>query len=175
MGNPAGVRRDFDALEERRLKAAKLFKQGVAQAEIARQLGVHRQSVYRWQLALQREGRAGLKKAGRAGRKPKLSEMELRQVERILKAGAEESGYETGLWTIRRVAEVIERNFGVSYDLSQVWRILRGLGWSAQRPRGRAIERDEEAITRWKKERWPTLKKTPGARGKRSSSSTRAD
>ncbi len=175
MGNPAGVRRDFEALEKRRLRAARLLQQGWTQAEVARELEVHRQSVYRWQLALAEAGRAGLKKAGRAGRKPKLSAADLRTIERELKRGPEELGYDIGLWTIPRVADLIERTCGVSYSSSQVWRILRGLGWSPQRPTGRAIERDEAAIRRWKRKRWPALKKTPGVDGKRSSSSTKAD
>jgi transposase len=174
MGNPRGVRRDFDALEARRLKAARLLKQGATQADVARKLGVHRQSVYRWQLALEKSGPKGLKKAGRAGRKPKLSDAQLRMIENALKEGPEALGYETGLWTIHRVADLIERRFGVTYNPSQVWRILRGLGWSCQRPSGRALERDEEAIRRWKRERWPALKKTPKSGAKRSSSSTRA-
>ncbi len=73
MGNPRGVKRDFDALEARRLRAAQLLKQGESQAEVARVLGVHRQTVHRWAKRVEREGRAALKKAGRAGRKPRLS------------------------------------------------------------------------------------------------------
>jgi transposase len=68
MGNPAGVRRDFGALERRRMEAAELLKQGRSQSEVARRLGVHRQSVIRWARQLAQSGRAGLKKAGRAGR-----------------------------------------------------------------------------------------------------------
>jgi transposase len=141
---------------------------------VARELGVHRQSVYRWQLALAESGRKGLKKAGRAGRKPKLSPEDLRRIERALRRGPERLGYDTGLWTIPRVADLIERDCGVAYSSSQVWRILRRLGWTPQRPTGRALERDEAAIRRWKRERWPQLKKTPRADVKPSSSSTRA-
>jgi transposase len=174
MGNLAGVRRDFDALEKRRLRGARLLEKGVPPCEVARLLGVNRQSVYQWERTLKESGRAGLKKAGRAGRKPKLSHEEQQELISVLKAGAEKVGYETRLWTIRRVAEVIAERFGVSYDPSQVWRILRGIGWSCQRPTGRALERDEQAITRWKRERWPEVKKTPKPSARRSSSSTRA-
>lgn len=155
------------------MRGARLLEKGVAPCEIARLLCVNRQSVYQWERTLKESGRAGLKKAGRAGRKPKLSEVQQRELISLLKAGPEEVGYETGLWTIGRVAEVIEERFGVSYDPSQVWRILRGIGWSCQRPTGRALERDEEAIRRWKRERWPELKKRPQRKGKRSSLSTR--
>ena len=88
MGNPAGVRRDFDALEWRRMEAAKLLKQGVSQSEVARRLGVHRQSVIRWARQLVQSGRAGLKKAGRAGRKPRLSGADLKQIGSCPRTGA---------------------------------------------------------------------------------------
>src|ERR1019366_4882535 len=109
MGNPAGVRRDFEALERRRMKAAELLRQGVSQREVARRLGVHRQSVIRWARRLAHSGEAGLKKAGRAGRKPRLSGAQLKQIEHALKRGPEALGYATGLWTASRVSGLSER------------------------------------------------------------------
>jgi transposase len=175
MGNAAGVRRDFDALEARRLQAARLLRQGLPQAEVARRVGVHRQSVSRWAQDLERGGRAALKKAGRAGRKPRLAPADLRRIERGLKRGPEALGYDTSLWTAWRVADLIERECRVRYHPGHVWWLLRKLGWSCQRPTGRAFERDETAIQQWKRQRWPAVKKTPRASGKRSSSSTKAD
>src|SRR5213593_982564 len=174
MGNPAGVRRDFQALEQRRLLGARLLQQGVPQAEVARRVGVHRQSVSRWAQQLQRGGQRALKKAGRAGRRPRLRPEDLRRIERGLKRGPQALGYDTSLWTSWRVAHLIEQECGVRYHASQAWRILRQLGWSPQRPVGRAWERDEEAIRRWKKERWPEIKKKPKKKAAPSFSSTRA-
>lgn len=78
--------------------------------------------------------------------------------------GPKANGYATDLWTLARVTEVIEAVPGVSYHRGHVWRILREqLGWSRQRPARQAIERDDEAIERWAKERWPKVKKAPGA------------
>jgi putative transposase len=99
----------------------------------------------------------------------------LRRIERGLKRGPEALGYETSLWTSGRVAHLIEQECGVSYHSSQAWRILRQLGWSGQRAVGRALERDEEKIRRWKQERWPEIKKKPRKRAAPSSSSTKAD
>ncbi len=175
MGNPAGVRRDFDALEERRLEAVRLLKRGLSQAEVARQLGVHRQSVYRWAKTVSESGKSALRKAGRAGRRPLLDARDLEKLERILKRGPEALGYDTKLWSSWLVAEVIQETFDVEYHPGHVWRILRQMGWSVQRPTGRAIERDEEAIRKWKRRRWPVVKKTLQNKGARSSSSTRAD
>jgi transposase len=175
MGNPAGVRRDFEALEQRRMEAARLLQKGYSQSEVARRVGAHRQSVSQWARQLQQGGRRALKKAGRAGRKPRLSTQDLQRIERCLQWGPQAMGYETNLWTSARVAQLIMQECGVQYDPSQAWRILRQLGWSCQRPTGRALERDEGKIQQWKRKRWPELKKRPKTRAAPSSSSTKAD
>ena len=108
-----------------------------------------------------RGGRRALKKAGRAGRKPRLKAAELRRIERGLKRGPQALGYETGLWTAWRVAHLIESECGVRYHPSQAWRILRQLGWSCQRPVGRALERDEEKSANGNGSAGRGLKKSP--------------
>jgi transposase len=134
-GNPAGVKRDFETLERRRLQAFALLRRGVHQAEVARQVGVHRQSVSRWAKQIEESGRAGLKKAGRAGRKPRLTEADLKRIGRALKRGPQVLGYETDLWTLGRVTDLIEQSCGVRFTVGHVWWLLRKLGWSCQRPR----------------------------------------
>ena len=175
MGNPAGVQRDFESLELRRFQAADLLRQGIHQAEVARRVGVHRHSVSRWAEELKRGGKRALRKAGRAGRKPRLRPRDLRHIEKRLKRGPEALGYETSLWTSWRVAHLIEHECRVKYHPSQAWRILRQLGWSCQRPVGRALERDEGKIRQWKQKRWPEIKKKPKKKGERSSSSMKVD
>ena len=81
-------RRDFKAMEERRMEAARLFRQGVSQAEVARRLEVSRQSVSRWYADWAAGGKQALKGPGRAGRLPKLSDAQLGQVDRELRAPA---------------------------------------------------------------------------------------
>jgi transposase len=141
---------------------------------VALKLGVTRQSVNRWRRQERQFGHPGLKKAGRAGRKPQLTANDLSRVEVALKRGPEALGYSTGLWTLRRVVELIQKVCGVRYSTVHAWRILQQLRWSCQRPVGRALERDEAAIRRWKRERWPEIKKKPKKSGERSSLSTRA-
>jgi transposase len=165
MRRRVGPRRDFAAMQERRMRAADLFEQGVIPAEVARQVGVSHQIVSDWRGAWRRSGRDGLRGAGRAGRLPKLSRDQLAQVEVELIKGAEANGYATDVWTLQRVAEVIERVTGVSYHPAHVWSLLRHeLKWSWQRPARRATERNDEAIHQWVKKRWPALKKGQGAR-----------
>jgi transposase len=175
MGNPKGVRRDFDELERRRIEAGRLLEEGVAQAQVARDLGVTRQSVSRWAAAQETAGSSGLRATGYRGRRPGLTEAELGRLEEILVAGPEASGYTTSLWTLKRVRAVIEETFGRVYSTSNVWCLLQRLRWSCQRPEGRARERDEEQIRHWKRKRWPAIKRGLSARAVRSSLLTRAD
>jgi putative transposase len=127
------------------LLGARLLRQGVHPAEVARQVGVHRQSVSRWAAQLKQGGVRALKHAERAGRHARLGPEDLRRIERGLKRGPEALGYETSLWTSGRVAHLIEQECGVQYHASQAWRILRQLGWSCQRPVGRA----QSSATGW--------------------------
>jgi transposase len=159
MGNPAGVPRDFEALEKRRFQAIQMLERGLRQAEIARQLRVVPQTVARWVHHYRTHGKSALRKAGRAGRMPRLNEKQRQQLEKLLVAGPERIGYETPLWTCPRVADLIEQEFQVRYHEGHVWKILVGLGWSPQRPEGRARERNEEQVRQWKKQVWPGLKK----------------
>jgi transposase len=175
MGHPAGVKLDRVKLERRRLRAALLLAQGMPEADVARRIGAHRQSVNRWARQLAEGGRQALKRAPRAGRPPQLSETDRRRIVEGLKRGPEALGYGTSLWTAWRVADLIEQECGVKYSTVHAWRLLRSLGWTPQRPASRALERDEAAIRRWKRVRWPELKKTPDDAGKPSSLSTKAD
>lgn len=174
MGNPKGVRRDFEALEQRRMAAVALFAEDLNNSEIGRQLKVSNQTVSRWRKEFLQGGKVALRKAGRAGRKPLLNARQREQLTRKLLAGPEKLGYETPLWTSQRVAVLIEQDFGVHYHSGHVWRLLRSLGWTPQRPVGRAIERDEKAIEQWKRVTWPAIKKKPAKKGAPSSSSTKA-
>jgi transposase len=163
---PYRPRRDFAGMEQRRLAAAELFKRGVAQAEVSRQLKVSRQAVSAWFAAWKQGGKKALAAAGRAGRKPKLTASKLQKVEAALLKGPRANGLDADLWSLPRIAEVIARQTGVRYHPGHVWRVMRKLGWSAQKPQAKARERDEAAIHHWKTRTWPGIKKKPAATGR---------
>lgn len=160
-------KRDFDGLQKRRMRAANMLRRGCSQAQVADKLGVSRQSVSRWAATLASTGDVGLRKAGRAGRLPRLDTEQRGKLVSSLKAGALAAGYGTDLWTLKRVRRLIEEQTGLRYTESGVWHVLANLGFSCQRPVGRALERDEVAIEHWKRKRWPALKKTPPPEDKR--------
>lgn len=145
------------------MDAARLLRRGIRQAEVARRLKVSRESVRRWADQIASHGSTKvLKKAGRAGRKARLGATELARLETILKAGSENAGFPSGMWTLDRIRQVIRDEFKIKYHRGHVWWILRKkLGWSCQRPIGRARERNEAAIAEWKQSTWPALKKKP--------------
>src|SRR5262245_53178441 len=159
MPTPRGARRDFAALEARRFQAARLFVRGESQAAVARALNVTPMTACRWYRAWKAEGRAGLKGAGRAGRKSRLDVQQLVEVDAALRRGAHAHGFTIDLWTLPRIATVITRLTGVRYHPGHVWYLLRRLNWSLQRPARRARERDEQAIRQWVRRRWPPVKK----------------
>lgn len=160
-------------LERRRRRAIDLLEQGLAPVEVAHRVGVDRRSVRRWKAAYQQQGKAALQAKPAPGRPPALDAKARSRMERTLLKGAVAAGFATDLWTCPRIAEVIERQFGVSYHVDHVGRLLHQLGWSPQKPERRAVERDEDEIRRWVKEDWPQVKKTPRAAKRGSSSSTK--
>ena len=161
-------------MQKRRLRAAKLFEDGLSPAEVARRLKVSRQSATRWRKLLKDNGTQGLRSKGVAGRKPALSREHKRELAATLKKGPLAAGYRTDLWTLPRVAALIRAKFGVRYHSGHCWHLLRRMGFSCQMPERRALERNEKKIRQWKREEWPALKKKPGGSGGRSSSSMKA-
>jgi transposase len=103
-----------------------------------------------------------------------MSEADRQRLVQLLQQGAERLGYETPLWTCQRVAYLMRQEFDISYHAGHVWKVLRQLNWSPQRPVGKALERNEAAIQQWKTERWPAIKKKPRRKAARSSSSMKA-
>lgn len=162
-------------MERRRVKAAKYFEAGKGASEVARLLGVRKQSAHAWLKAWKAKGVAALKSKGPAGPKGRLSVEQKQRVMAAIVAGPRQQGYATEVWTLPRVAKLIEQQTGERYHPGHVWWLLRELGLSCQQPGRRAIERDEAAIAEWKQRTWPALKKKPAAKAARSSLSTKAD
>jgi transposase len=146
------------------MRAWKLKEQGWQQKEITVALGVSEGAVSQWL----KRGRAGgieaLKAHPPTGMKARLTAEQKAQILVLLAKGAEAYGFRGDVWTARRVAEVIDRTFGVRYHRDHVGRLLREAGWSRQQPIERATQRDEAAIQAWSEQRWPAIKKKPKRR-----------
>lgn len=151
-------------LEARRRGAVALLDKGLGVREVARQIGCSPMSVSRWRTEVEAGGADALRPKPPPGRPPRLTARQRARLLRMLLKGATAHGFSTDLWTLPRVAQVITRTFGVTYHPAHVWKILRGEGWSCQKPERRAKERDEAAIQRWRADRWPHIKKRPPRR-----------
>ena len=146
-------------LESRRRRTLALVQQGLSLNAAARRIGCAASSVMRWVNAFRRQGAAGLEVRRAPGRPRRLTAGQEAGLLRELLRGARAHGYGTDLWTTQRIAEVIERQFRVRYHRDHVGRLLARNGWSPQKPERRARERDEAAIERWKRTRWPRVKR----------------
>jgi transposase len=138
---------------------------GDRRAAVAAALKVSRQSVSRWYQDWLNKDAKAIQGASRAGRKRRLSKQQVAQIQKELLKGALAHGYSSDLWTLPRVARVIENTAAVRYHPGHVWRILRQMGWSLQRPSLRAKERDEQKIRLGKRRTWAKVKKTPKSGG----------
>lgn len=172
MGTPF-ARYDAQALESRRLQAIQWIQAGKKRpADIARELGVSRAAVSIWWSRFRAKGSSGLRRKPRPGRPPKTDPKTLERLPHLLGRGAMAYGFATDLWTTKRVAQIMEQEFGVHYHRDHVCRLLHALGMSWQRPQRRALERDEAVIQAWIRHRWPAIKKKPGSSVRPSSSRT---
>jgi transposase len=146
-----------DGREWRRLRAVELKQQSWHQCDIAAALGVRAETVSRWLARARDGGLEALRAHPPPGHPPKLSPQQKRQIPEFLWHGPEAYGFRGQVWTCARIAKVIEEEFGVRYHKGHVGKLLRELHWTPQVPIRRAIQRDEQAIQRWRVEVWPEL------------------
>lgn len=146
-----------EQLAERRARGLALLAEGKTSKEVAEILYVTKRSVDRWQAEAKKPRK---KKSSRSpGRPRKLSEKQMKRLEKALDKGAYSFGYAGNYWTLDRIAQVIWQLFGVRYETSAVWHVMQRMGWSNQRPQRQALHRDEETIEQWKEEELIRIKK----------------
>ena len=136
-----------------------LKRQGWYQRDIAEALDASEETISRWLARARQGGREALLARPAPGPPPKLSDAQKRLIPELLWHGPEAYGFRGQVWTLVRVAQVVAEEFGVRYHKGHVARLLSELGWTPQVPIRRAIQRDEEAIRRWRDEAWPALRR----------------
>jgi len=141
-----------------RMRAVDMFAQDLTNTDIANRLGVARQTVSRWKQIWLKHGLGALDQDKR-GPKPRIGDQEWQGILDLLTLGAVANGYDTDLWTLERIADLIESKTGTTHCISRIWQLLKQSGWSCKKPERRAKERKEEAIALWKSETWPNIKK----------------
>jgi transposase len=153
-------------LEQTRLIAANMFDQNLQTHLIAKSLSVDDQTVRRWRRVYRSQGRDGLLSSKHPGRTPQLDSAQRQTLSELLLQTPAGCGFDRYLWTQQLIADLIQREFGVSYHHDHVGRLLGKMGFTHQTPARRARERDEQKIEAWRKEVWPELlKKVPQQAG----------
>ena len=158
------VQKRLSEAAKKRLRAGRMLLAGKRPAEVAEAVGVARQTVYTCKGLLDEGGIDALRAVPERGRPAQLDAAQLASVRAAILQSPTTHGFGTELWTLKRVATVIERMHGVRFGPTQVWRILGSLGFSPQKPEKRAIERDEDTVRHWQCRTWPALKKKPSGK-----------
>ena len=153
MSRPIGT---AEELERRRQRAVQAVTNGQTRETVAHVLGVHPKTVARWVRAAQKPG--GLVAKPQLGPTPGLSDDDLKALDALLARGAKAHGWHNQLWTAARVARLIERQFHITYHPEHVRKILkRRLGWTSQKPRRQARERNDKEVARWLDDEFPRI------------------
>lgn len=145
-------------LEARRRRAIELLDSGMKPTQVALAIGVARQTIQKWKACVRDGGKKALKAIPQHVNTCKLSPAQQKELGQIVQAGAAAAGFSTDLWTTARLAQVIEREYKISYNADHVGRMLRSLGFSCQQPTKRAREQDERQVKKWRKQDWPRIK-----------------
>lgn len=152
-------------LEQCRRLAVALVAEGNMPAEVAEILGVHPSSVRTWRNAYEQQGDAGLAAKLHPGRKPKLTSARERQVLSWLRKSPKSFGFATELWTAKRVAQVIQRKWGIGFHARYLSAWLTARDITPQKPQRRYRERNDDTIRRWRTYRWPRIQNARVASG----------
>lgn len=148
-------------VDERKQRGLELLKNGLSPAEVASRLGTTVRTVQRWR----KDERDGVKRVRKkTGRPSKLTAIQLRRLARQLKRGARVHGYHDEHWTLDRIAHLIWVLFRVRYHPSSLWYVMDRMGWSSQKPRRQAIQRDDDLVAVWIESEFPRIKKVPATR-----------
>ena len=143
-------------LERRRRRAVELVDGGESPTVVARILGVLPTSIHRWRRLARQPN--GLEAKPTPGPPSRLSDEQLGQLEQLLLQGAKAHGWHNELWTADRVARLVRQRFGVSYHPEHVRKLLKQrLGWTSQKPKRKARERNDKEVERWKDDELPRI------------------
>ena len=153
MSRPVGSAAE---LERRRKQAVHAVADGQPRSTVAAVLGIHPKTVARWVRLARQPG--GLDARPQPGPTPGLTDADLRRMEGLLAKGAKAHGWPNQLWTAARVARLIERHFRIRYHPEHVRKVLkRRLGWTSQKPRRAARERNDKEVARWAGDEFPRI------------------
>jgi len=132
---------------------------GMPVVDVAEAYGVDRTTVFRWNKKYQRNGDEGLRRKTGSGRPRKLQDLDETQLRAIVLLPASLYGYETDLWTIGRLRQVIQSECRIRVSRNTIWRRLRDAGLTYQKPEREYFEINEEARQKWLRYEVPKIRR----------------
>lgn len=151
-------RKDLDMTQ--RIQGLLLVSDGMGERRAAQIVGVGRRTLQDWISRYRRGGLEALIKGPYLGRKPKLTQGQLAELDRIIEQGPESAGLDTGVWTAPLAADLVRKLFGVQYHPDHMRRILRRLRFSVQLPTRELSRADPEEQVRWLDHELQAIKKS---------------
>ncbi|QKS31665.1 MAG: IS630 family transposase [Candidatus Accumulibacter similis] len=149
-----------------RMQGVKMMRAGMPASHVAHHLDVSVRAVFKWIAAFYDGGQNALLAREGAGRPPKVTPEQLRWIaDTVRDRTPDQLKFEFGLWTLRLIGSLIERQFQMTLSLPTLGKVMRQLGFTAQRPLYRAYQQDATLVQRWREEEYPALQARAKARG----------
>ncbi len=145
---------------EVRVLAVQAVRRGLPIGQVADAYNVDRSTLFRWVVRHQAAGTNGLQRKKGSGRPRLLEDVEEKDLRFIVLCPASDFGFETDLWTVGRLQQVIEEVFEVQVSKDTIWRRLRDAGLTYQKPERRYFQVDERARREWLRTEVPKIRKT---------------
>jgi transposase len=142
----------------RAIRAVVVQKLGIG--AVANAYDVDRTTLFRWVKRFKKDGGKGLYRKSGSGRPRKLQELDGEALWQVVRQPATNFGYETDLWTVNRVHQVVQATFSAVVSKDTIWRRLRDAGLTYQKPERQYFEIDEEARREWLRSEVPRIRRT---------------
>lgn len=161
-----GRKHSHEALQVMRQQAVKAIREGQDVSRVAAAYGINVRSVFRWLADFANGGQNALLAKPIPGRPPKVNEEEMRWLAKAVRENTPlQYKFAFGLWTLSLIAALIEREFGKKLSLASVSRIMKLLGFSAQKPLYQAWQQDATRVRAWEAEIYPAIRAQAKAKG----------
>ena len=138
-------------------------REGMTQAEAARAVGVHRQTVNVWLKRYRERGEEGVLDGRRVSPRRGKGRLTAEEADKVrawvVEQAPDQLELPFALWTSRAVRELIERRFAKRLGLTAVQAHLRRWGMAPQKPLVRARQRRPAAIQAWLERDYPAIAK----------------
>jgi transposase len=161
-----GRRLDHVTLQAMRQQALKAIRDGLDVPSVAAAYGVNIRSVYRWLADFANGGHNALLAKPIPGRPPKITAEQMQWLAQAVRDHTPlQFKFDFGLWTLSLIAALIKRQFGQKLSLSSVNRIMKLLGFTAQKPLYQAWQQDAELVRQWETKTYPGIQAQARAEG----------